>query len=183
MGATVATLAAFLAPGLAHKMILMEPIYLPEAVYSMNIRVDQHPLAAKSIKRRNAWKDRQEAQEYLLARALYQSWDAEVLNLFLQYGMVENEAGGISLACSPRREAAVFMGGLHFNPWPLLPRIQCPVLVLEGEVSENRSLIDLEKAASLIPRGEYHLLAGSGHTIPMEMPEGITVIIRKFCSA
>jgi len=181
MGATVATITASLDGALARKMILMEPIYLPEAVYSTKISVDQHPLASKSIKRRNAWQDRQEAREYLLARALYNSWDTEMLDLFLHYGMVENESGGISLACSPRREAAVFMGGLHFNPWPLLRGIQCPVLVLEGELSENRPLIDLRKAASLIPQGKYRRFAGIGHTIPMEIPEEITALIREFC--
>jgi len=180
MGATVATIAASLDPSLAQKIILMEPIFLPEEIYSVSISVDQHPLASKSIKRRNAWKDRDEAREYLMARALYKSWDTEVLELFLQYGMVENDAGGITLACSPRREAAIFMGGLHFNPWPVLGGIQCPVLVLEGAGSENRSLIDLSKAASLIPHGEYRLLEGIGHTIPMEMPEEIAGIIREF---
>lgn len=180
MGATVTTIAASIDPALAQKMILMEPIFLPEQRYSTSISVNQHPLASKSIKRRNEWKDRNEAREYLMARALYNSWDAEVLDLFLQHGMVENNTGGIRLACSPRREASVFMGGLHYNPWPLLSGIQCPVLVLEGAESENRSFIDLRKAASLFPQGEYRLLEGIGHTIPMEIPEEIAMIIREF---
>ncbi|HPT69147.1 MAG TPA: alpha/beta hydrolase [Syntrophomonas sp.] len=181
MGATVTTIAASIDPSLPEKMILMEPIFLPEAAYSTKISVDQHPLASKSIKRRNEWKNRNEAREYLLARALYNSWDAEVLELFLHHGMVENDTGGISLACSPRREAAIFMGGLHYNPWPLLSEIKCPVLVLEGAESENRSFIDLRKAASLFPQGEYRLFEGIGHTIPMEIPEEIAAIIREFC--
>lgn len=183
MGATVATIAASMAPVLQKRIILMEPIFLPEEYYYTNIRVDQHPLAAKSIKRRNEWKDRREAREYLMSRALYKNWDLEVLDVFANHGMVENTAGGITLACSPRREASTFMGGLHFNPWPILSEIQCPVLVLEGARSENRTLIDLGKAASLIPRGEYHLLEGVGHTIPMEIPEEIAMIIRDFLSS
>lgn len=181
MGATVTTIAASIDPELAQKMILMEPIFLPEATYGMKMSVAQHPLASKSIKRRNEWKDRNEARQYLLARALYNKWDAEVLDLFLHHGMVENDTGRISLACSPRREAAIFMGGVHYNPWPLLSKIQCPVLVLEGAESENRSFIDLRKAASLISQGEYRLFEGIGHTIPMEIPEDIAVIIRDFC--
>jgi pimeloyl-ACP methyl ester carboxylesterase len=153
---------------------------LPEEIYSTNMRVDQHPLAAKSIKRRNSWKDQEEAREYLLSRALYNSWDDEMLDIFLHHGMVENHAGSITLACSPRREASIFMGGLHFNPWPVLGGIQCPVLVLEGAGSENRAFIDLKRAASLIPGGEYRLIEGVGHPIPMEKPEEITSIIRKF---
>jgi pimeloyl-ACP methyl ester carboxylesterase len=180
MGATVSTIATYMEPLLTKKMILMEPIFLSETIYSTGISVEQHPLASKSIKRRNGWKDRKEAREYLLAKALYNSWDAEMLELFLDHGMVENDSGHITLACSPRREAAVFMGGLHFNPWPVLSSIECPVLVLEGAESENRSFIDLRKAASLMPRGEYRLLEGIGHTIPMEIPEEIAAIIREF---
>lgn len=180
MGATVITIAASIDPVLPKRMILMEPIFLPEEVYSTNMRVDQHPLASKSIKRRNEWKDRREAREYLVSRALYKNWDDEALDMFLNHGMVENTAGGITLACSPRHEASIFMGGLHFNPWPVLSGIQCPVLVMEGAESENRTFIDLRKAASLIPRGEYRLLEGVGHTIPMERPEEIAVIIREF---
>lgn len=180
MGATVITIAASIDPVLPKRMILMEPIFLPEQRYFTSISVDQHPLASKSIKRRNEWENRNEAKEYLMSRALYNSWDVEVLDLFLNHGMVENTAGGINLACSPKREASIFMGGLHFNPWPVLSGIQCPVLILEGAESENRTFIDLKKAASLIPHGEYRPLEGVGHTIPMERPEEVTEIIREF---
>ncbi|HWQ75526.1 MAG TPA: alpha/beta hydrolase [Syntrophomonas sp.] len=180
MGATVATIAAYFEPDLAKKMIMMEPIYLPETLYTANLSVEQHPLASKSIKRRNEWQNRGEAREYLRSRALYKSWDTEVLEMFLQYGMVEDDHGIIRLACSPRHEAALFMGGLHFNPWPLLSGIKCPVLVLEGAESENRSFIDLSKAASLMPHSEHRLLEGVGHTIPMEIPARTAGIIKDF---
>jgi len=180
MGATVITIAASMDPVLQKRMILMEPIFLPEEVYSTNMRVDQHPLASKSIKRRNRWKDREEAREYLKSRVLYKNWNDEMLDIFLNHGMVENRDGSITLACSPRREASIFMGGLHFNPWPVLGGIQCPVLVLEGAESENRAFIDLKRAASLIPGGEYRLIEGVGHPIPMEKPEEIAAIIREF---
>ncbi len=180
MGATVATIAASINPDLPGRMILMEPIFLPEDVYTMNMSVNQHPLASKSIKRRNEWKDRGEAREYLLSKTLYKKWDVEAMDIFINYGMVENTIGSINLACSPEHEAAVFMGGLHFNPWLVLGGIQCPVLVLEGAESENRTFIDLKKAASLMPIGEYRLLEGTGHTIPMERPEETAGIIRDF---
>jgi pimeloyl-ACP methyl ester carboxylesterase len=180
MGATVLTIAAAqheLAPA---GMVLIEPIFLPQDFYRARIRVQDHPLAAKSIKRRNHWQDEPEALTYLQSRTLFKKWDAEMLSLYVRYGMKQNEESGLELACSPKKEAALFMGGIRYDPWPLLPQVPCPVLVLEGEHSENRSFIDLQKAVSLFPNAVYRLVRDVGHLIPMEKPGEITGAIREF---
>jgi pimeloyl-ACP methyl ester carboxylesterase len=180
MGATVLTIAAAqyeLAPA---GMVLIEPIFLPQDFYRARIRVQDHPLAAKSIKRRNHWQDEPEALTYLKSRTLFKNWDAEMLSLYVRYGMKRNEESGLELACSPKKEAALFMGGVHYDPWPLLPQVLCPILVLEGEHSENRSFIDLQKAVSLFPDAVYRLVRDVGHLIPMEKPGEIAGMIRDF---
>ena len=103
-----------------------------------------------------------------------------MLSLYVRYGMKQNEESGLELACSPKKEAALFMGGIRYDPWPLLPQVPCPVLVLEGEHSENRSFIDLQKAVSLFPNAVYRLVRDVGHLIPMEKPGEITDAIREF---
>lgn len=180
MGATVMTLAEAMHGPMARKMVLIEPIFLPKDLYRINITVEQHPLAAKSIKRKNFWHNREEAKEYLRSKALFKKWTEEMLDLYIEYGMVEGDAGGLTLACHPRREAALFMGSVKYDPWPLLSKVSCPVLVLEGEESENRMFIDLKKAASMFPRGSYSMISGAGHLIPMEKPEEILQIIKSF---
>jgi len=180
MGATIITLAAALYGNSAAGMVLIEPIFLPQQFYGVKISVDQHPLASKSIKRRNHWSDRQEARDYLRSRALFKNWDDEMLDLYLAYGMISGDTGGLNLACHPRKEASLFMGGMHYDPWPLLPKIKNPVMVVEGETSENRAFIDLKKAASLFPSGQYHMVEGAGHLIPMERPEEISALINRF---
>lgn len=180
MGATVMTLANASHGPLAARMILIEPIFLPSDFYSMNITVDQHPLAAKSIKRRNSWSDLDEAREYLQARPLFSRWDPEMLEIYLRFGMVPGETGGLRLACSPRREAALFMGSVHEDPWPSIPAITTPTLVIEGGESDNRAFIDLKRAAALFPRGEYRCVEGAGHLIPMEKPREIAQIIKEY---
>lgn len=183
MGATILTLA-HTAFGLdTTGIVLIEPIFLPQDFYKMRISLDQHPLASKSIKRRDFWKDKDEAFSYLRSRELFKKWDDEMLQLYLDYGFKDGETGGLTLACSPRREASLFMGGLHYDPWPLLPRIDCPALVIEGSESENRAFIDLKKAASLMPYGKYILMENAGHLIPMEMPGQITWIVKQFFAA
>jgi lipase len=180
MGATIITIASAIYGSPAEKIIMIEPIYLPEHIYSAGLTVEQHPLASKAIRRHNKWASRDEALEYLRSKALFTSWDSEALELYLNYGMVPSESGGLTLTCSPRRETALFMGGLSYNPWPLLHKITSPTLVLEGEKSENRAYIDLRKAASLMQNGTYKLVKGAGHLIPMEKPGETADIFKEY---
>jgi lipase len=180
MGATIMTIANAIYGSPAAKMVMIEPIYLPDQIYATDLSVEQHPLASKSIKRRNGWKDKDEALAYLGSKPLFASWDNEALELYLKYGMVPGDTGGLTLACSPRREAALFMGGTIYNPWPLLGKIASPTLILEGEISENRHYIDLKKAASLMQNGSYRQIKEAGHLIPMEKPAETADILKEF---
>ncbi|MEE4607848.1 MAG: alpha/beta hydrolase [Desulfobacteraceae bacterium] len=180
MGGTVATLAAAAGPGLTAGLVLIEPIFLPPEFYRLQIDVEQHTLASKSIRRRNQWADAAEAKAYLRGKVLFADWDEEMLDLYVRHGMLGAEAGGLELTCHPRREASLFMGGVHLDPWPLLGRVDCPVLVVEGEKSGNRGHIDLERAAAAFPRGRFMRVAGAGHLIPMERPRETARIIGAF---
>ena len=180
MGATVASIAEALHGPIASRLVLIEPIFLPSGFYETGLTVEQHPLASKSIRRRNAWRDEIEAREYLSGKDLFANWDGEMLDLYLRHGMSSYEEPGLTLACHPRREAALFMGGMAQDPWPLLERIACPVLLLEGGRSENRLVIDLGRAASVIPRGELEVVADAGHLVPMERPREVLALISQF---
>lgn len=180
MGATVLTIATALFGLQPRGMILMEPIFLPEAFYEMDIKLKDHPLAAQSIKRKNSWKDEQSALDYLKSKSLFAGWDERMLQFYIKYGMEKQAQGELKLTCAPRSEAALFMGGKSTNPWPLLKELTCPVLILEGEQSTNREFIDLKKAVSLLKDGRYQSVSGAGHLIPMEKPKEVTKIIKEF---
>lgn len=182
MGATVITIAEACYGLDARGLVLFEPIFLPEDFYKMQITVDLHPLASKSIRRKDTWNDTDEAHAYLRSKAMFRNWDEEMLDLYVEYGMKRLDAGGLQLACSPLREASLFMGGMQYDPWPLLPKVTCPSLILEGELSENRAYIDLKKATSMFPQGTYRLISGAGHLIPQEKPRESLGIIRDFFS-
>ena len=180
MGATVMAIAEAMHGPKAAGLILIEPIFLPQDFYKMKLRVDDHPLASKSIRRRNSWEDAATAKAYLRNKGMFKHWDEEFLDLYIQYGMVEGKTGGLELACSPEKEASLFMGGVAYDPWPMLPKISCPTLILEGETSENRQFIDLKTGASKLPHGSHRLIEGTGHLIPMERPKKIIRIIADF---
>jgi lipase len=180
MGATVLMIANALHGLPAAGMILIEPILLPAAFYEGSMRVDEHPFAARAIKRTNHWQDREDAMNYLRSRSLFRGWDEEMLELYVRHGMTGRKDGGLQLACTPLQEAALFMGGRQFDPWPLLPKISCPALIVEGEKSENRGIIDLDRIQSLIPGCQRRVVKDAGHLIPMERPREMTRLIREF---
>jgi pimeloyl-ACP methyl ester carboxylesterase len=180
MGATVLTIASTLFGMQPRAMILIEPIFLPEEFYAMDIKLKDHPLASQSIKRKNSWKDETAALEYLKSKSLFAGWDEQMLHFYLQYGMEKQQEGELKLTCSPRNEAALFMGGKSTNPWPLLKQLTCPVLVVEGEKSANKTFVDLPKAVSLLRDGRYQSVSGAGHLIPMQKPKEVAKIIKEF---
>lgn len=183
MGATVHIIANARYGLSAAGMVLIEPILLPREFYVGYMGVEEHSLAAKAIRRTNGWRDRDEAMNYLRSRPLFQGWDQEMLELYIRHGMIEEEGGGLHLACSPRLEAALFMGGRQFDPWPLLSKVSSPALIVEGEKSDNGGFVDLDRIQSLIPRCERLMVKNAGHLIPMERPGEVTRIIRNFfCS-
>lgn len=46
-----------------------------------------------------------------------------------------------------------------WDPWPLFPRIEAPVLIVAGEDEAEH----VAEAAAALPHGEYEILAGLGH--------------------
>lgn len=180
MGGTVAVIAAAACGLDPTAMILIEPIFLPQALYTAPLSVEHHPLASKSINRRNHWESPIDAKEYLRSKALFANWDDEMLDLYVTYGMEGAPEGGITLACHPKREAGLFMGGMHLDPWPLLEKASAPVLVVEGGTSGNRAYIDLKKAAAMFANAQYLEVPGAGHLVPMEKPVETTRIMMDF---
>jgi len=180
MGATVMIIAEAIYGPKAAGLLLIEPIFLPQEFYGIPLRVEDHPLARLSIKRRNAWDDPASAKAYLQAKPLFAQWDDAMLDLYITHGMVDSQAGGLELACSPPREAALFMGGMPYDPWPLIPQINCVVLIVEGGQSQNRRFMHLKDAVGLFPKGTYRLMEKAGHLIPMEQPSETFQIITAF---
>lgn len=179
MGGAVLALAHAECGLSAEKMLLIEPIFLPEGAYGAALDVTNHPLASKAIKRRNNWQHETELRDYLQSKALYKNWTPEMLSLYIKHGVKINTNGTHELACSPQHEAALFLGGSGYNPWPVLDKVTCPVYLVDGEKSKNNNYIDAIKAKGLFARSEYFTIAGAGHMVPMEKPEEIIALLDK----
>jgi len=180
MGATICTIANAAHGVKARGMVLIEPILLSDDFYRVKFTVKDHPLASLAIKRRNYWKNESEAMDYLRSRELFKKWTEEMLELYVAYGMEPKDGGGLQLVCKPEMEAGLFMGGAQYNPWPLLPEVSCPVLVVEGERSDTKNFVDFKRIVSILKKGSYAVVKDAGHLIPMEQPSIIAAVINDF---
>ncbi|HUH65483.1 MAG TPA: alpha/beta hydrolase [Syntrophales bacterium] len=182
MGATVSMIANVAFGVKARGMVLIEPILLPDDFYRVKLTVNDHPLASLAMKRRNYWKNKKEALDYLRSRDLFKKWNDEVLDLYVAHGMEPRVGGGLQLACKPEMEAALFMGGAEYNPWPVVSKVSCPALVAEGDKSETRNFVDFKKIFSLLPAASHTVVEDAGHLVPMEQPAATARIIMDFIS-
>ncbi len=111
MGATVHLIANALYGLQAAGMILIEPILLPAEFYQGRMSVDEHPFAAKAIRRTNFWHHRDEAMAYLRSRSLFQGWDEEMLELYIRYGMIGRAKRRTSARLQPPTGGGPLHGG------------------------------------------------------------------------
>ncbi len=64
--------------------------------------------------------------------------------------------------------------------WPLLPRIQCPTLILRAERSSILSRATAERMRRAIPRATLHDVPGTYHHLIFERPAEVARAIRQF---
>jgi len=68
------------------------------------------------------------------------------------------------------------------DAWELLPQITCPVLVACGEEDALCPPAWHERMASALPDARLHIVAGSGHMLPLEQAEKFAAICMNFLS-
>ncbi|MBI3736863.1 alpha/beta hydrolase [Candidatus Sumerlaeota bacterium] len=177
-GATVA-LAEGKNPGLMSRAVLIDPIILPPQVYGIPMTYEQQPMAARTIHRRYEWDSRAQMVETYSKKLPFKTWRRDQLELYVNYGTEEMPGGRVRLKCPPQIEADCYLGGHQCNPWPYLPRIECPVLILRGSQSDTVAGVDVPKILAELPNARFEELPGT-HFLPMEDPEAVTRSIAKF---
>jgi pimeloyl-ACP methyl ester carboxylesterase len=63
------------------------------------------------------------------------------------------------------------------DPWPLLPRIACPALVVHGESSPVMDAAACGAVAAAIPRGQAATLPGAHHHMIVDDPAGFSALV------
>jgi pimeloyl-ACP methyl ester carboxylesterase len=62
----------------------------------------------------------------------------------------------------------------------MLPKIKAPTLLIRGELSDVLAPEVADRMLKEIPDCKFALVAGSGHSIPLESPKGFLEAVRTF---
>ncbi len=99
----------------------------------------------------------------------------EMLRHLGEAGVRQTPSGAWRLAF----DRAVF---LHppVDPWPVLPGVACPALVIHGESSSIMDRAAAEKVALALPRGTARTLPGAHHHLLLDAPEGFVAAVAEW---
>ncbi|KAJ7214162.1 Alpha/Beta hydrolase protein [Mycena haematopus] len=111
-------------------LVLVEPTIATPELYHRTMAEISPSIEAATLMRRDRWRGRAEAAEWLWRRSPHKRWDARVFDLFIEHGLVDTPEGGVKLKCDRRHEALAFPDvHPHFDALTELGRIRGAVAV------------------------------------------------------
>ncbi|KAF8130051.1 Alpha/beta hydrolase fold-1 [Mycena galopus ATCC 62051] len=161
-------------------LVLIEPLLSPAG--SQHLRRLRGMLVKGAYERRDVWPDRKEAMALLKRRDRSKKWDPRILDIFVEYGIVEHPGArfpegaytGVTLACTRDQEAAMYRDpDGATKPVQTLVRVcrQYPVHLILGGIADfvpgrvHKAIIDAGSYASVTT------IENTGHLIVQEAPD------------
>ncbi|TMC55043.1 MAG: alpha/beta hydrolase [Chloroflexi bacterium] len=180
-GATSVAVAAARRPGLVEKAVLIEPTIRQRDSAAPN--PEGNPLIERTRNRRARWPNRAAMVEALGQRAPYKSWMPEMLHLFAEHATAQTEGGEVELLCTPAIEAAIYASFRAYDPWPYLPEVRQPLLVIHGTGASVLPTTNEAEIRPQWPQAQWVNIAEGGHLVLMEAPEKVSQAIQTFLRA
>ena len=163
------------------RILLVDPVILPPENYAqpethrhaMLNEQDEHPVA----RRRNHFDSAQAMYDNYHGKGSFASWRDDVLWDYCRFGcLVVDE--GVTLACPPKVEAAIYQGSSGCDIHKLIGDIKIPVTILRAELRERKpGVMDFSGSptwpslASRFEQGTDVYLPHLTHFIPMQDPK------------
>ncbi len=185
IGAVTTLLAASRRPDLFRSVVLLDPpLFPPKWILLLRLsrwlgQKKRFPPAARARRRRNGWRDRQEALEYFRAKDMFRGWKEEYLRAYVTYGLRPGPDGGMVLVCPPEAEALGFES-YPLDVWSWVSRLRLPALLVRGRESDVLRKETCRRFCRLSDGARWVEVEGTGHFIPMQNPEATIGLIADF---
>ena len=183
MGGTTIALCEGRRPGTLSKALLIDPIICTEEYYGDHFTLENDSMSARTLRRRDVWDSHAQMIEAYRDRDTFMTWTEEMVRLYVEGGAEILPDGQVRLKCPPKNEAEVFLGGHFTDPWPYLPKVEIPVLILGAGEGNSKDYVAAERAAQVLPNATCERIAGTTHFMPMEKPEMLAERIAAFGAA
>lgn len=169
-GATHICHAEMNRPGTFSRAVLIDPIIGPKRDFS-----GPNTLAEISRGRVNDFESHEAAIQRFASKPPMDAWDPAALEVYIKFGTVEREDGGISLKCRGEIEAAIYEGGGATDLFERLGELRLHVTLVTGEYSNTRSLAEMQRER--FSDVDFRVIEECGHFIPQEKPDEIASLI------
>ena len=184
LGAVATMFAAIKRPDLFKKIVLIEPVFLPEMMINLfhlvpfRWRKHLNPLIRLTLKRRDIWDSKAEVFESYRLKKVFAGLSDEVLWDYLNSGLKKRSDGKVTLAYSKEWEAHFF--SLAPKIWKELKQLKTPVLGLRGEHSDTLFPKQWAKWQNLKTTHSFLEVKNTGHLLPLEKPQLVAKEILSF---
>ena len=188
LGAVTSLLAAASDPGLFSAVVAVDPLVFTGAhslfwgtvkAVGLGGRIS---LVRGARRRRELFSDRGEARKTYASKRVFAGWDPEVLDDYLDAGMIELPQGGVRLLYPREWEARIFSVAPH-NLWAQLRKVSAPTLFVQGEHSDTFLDAARARVEKEVPASSTAVVADSSHFLPMERPAELARVIDEFLEA
>lgn len=179
-GGAAATYLAATRPEYVSRLVMFEPIIIPSGIPMSEDQKGR--MADGARKRRQVWGSVEEMIAAYRERPTFEHWREDVLRLYVEHGTYRREDGQLALKCPGEIEAQVFENSASLDVWSVLPRVDCPTLVMKGERTEGLLSMVATGAVSRIPGARLVTVPNAGHLAPMERPDAVAAEILAFLS-
>ncbi len=183
-GAIATTIAAAKRPDLFKKIVLIEPVVLPDWIYWMTKLVPKfilkkiNPVAKKTFERTEQWEDRNKTFQQFRKKEVFAKIADDQLWDYVNAATTKNSDGTVSLRYSKEWEAHIYM---TLSPsWKYFDQLTTQHLILRGETSDAIMDDVWENWKSKNEYGRRHQVAEFGHLLPLEAPQLTAQLIKDF---
>ncbi|MEY2475780.1 MAG: hypothetical protein QOG87_1095 [Actinomycetota bacterium] len=176
-GGALLLLAEERRPGTFGALWTYEPVMIPaEGLPTLPVQ-GENPLAAGARKRRPSFASKQAAFDNYAGKPPFSALDAAALRAYVEHGFAEQPDGSVRLKCEPESEARTYEMGMRHDAFDGLPKVECPVTVVCGEVTDAFPEPVITMVAARLPKGRPEVLAGLGHFGPLQDPSAVAASI------
>ena len=177
--------AAALYPDLFSKIILLDPIILPQKIVwlcalARKTGLDaKHPLPRMTRKKKFEFNSKEDALEHYSGKGMFKSWKSEFVKAYVDTAIEQESATTWELCCYPEFEARIYES-VPFETWRFASLIKIPVLVVRGGKSDLFYDQAGKKLAEKIKNCRFVTLEHLGHFLMMEDPDKVIDTILPF---
>ncbi|KAG1859214.1 Alpha/Beta hydrolase protein [Suillus subluteus] len=183
-GGCSVTLAALHFPALFSSMILLDAMI--DTYQEFTWEHTQY-LVGATLLRRDQWLSREDALRSFKSSPMFSAWDPDVLRLYVDFGLYEDESGCVRLKTPPIHEALVLANPrASRETWELMEKLDENIellWVLPGKPSQDVTmLVEVRKQrAWRRPANSSNIIfKSSSHFIPQESPEELARVMADF---